>query len=93
MKLEELTKEELLLIIRNRIWLPSEKDMLNARWERLSKEAQNMMNQSIEESSKWTGKKDMESYRNWRDAQDVFTAAMKKYDEAEEIFRQMMETK
>jgi hypothetical protein len=91
-KLEELTKEELIwLIRRERLFSqPTERDILTARWERLTKEANDTMKDAAEEQKKYVGRTDGESWKLWMESQEWFDKGMKQSDEAQKVFEQMM---
>ena len=94
LELEDLTKEELIsLIKKTRYSLPNQRELLNVRWERLSGEAQRIREQSIQESQKWIGIKTPEAYEHWRDAQLLFDKGMALDDKADIIFKELSETR
>lgn len=89
--LEDLTKEELIKYIRQyQVIQPRQRDIIGLRWESLSTEAQRVMAQATTESQKWTGDKTIEGYRKWRDAQELFDKAMKLYEKADEVFKELV---
>ena len=90
MKLEDLTHEELTWLINKKMYpLPTEHDLLNAHWERLSREARDTMKLGTDESAKWQGRGDMVSISNWWDAQEIFTNGLKIAEEAQKVWEQM----
>jgi hypothetical protein len=91
MQLEDLTKEELIIVIKNQMFSqPSERDMLNARWQRLKNESKVMMDESVKESEKWSKNRDVESAKKWNEATELFNKAMAISDDADKIYKQMM---
>lgn len=94
MELEDLTKEELLRLIKSRWWpQPTHRDIISAHWDRLTGESSRIMAQANEESEKWIGLKTMEALQHWHDAQLLFNKGMKLADEAETVFKELMETR
>ncbi|MDD4876750.1 MAG: hypothetical protein PHQ86_06465 [Dehalococcoidales bacterium] len=94
MKLEDLTKEELLRLIKNRwFYPPTERDILETRHYTLLEEAKRVLDQATEDSHKWTGDKTIEGYRKWADAQELFDKGMKLYDKASAIHKEIMSLK
>ncbi len=94
MKLEELTKEELISLIKKTCYsLPNRRELLNVRWETLVAEAQRIREQAIQESQKWEGIKTLEAYEHWRDAQLLFDKGMALNKKAEVVFDELLATK
>jgi hypothetical protein len=94
MRLEELTKEELIAYIKQRHFTqPTQRDMLDLRWERLTQEAKAIMELGIRESEKWTGQPGMEARRMWFEAQEIFNKGIRLSEEAEKIFDEMSNCK
>ena len=94
MELEDLTKVELLKLIKEQFFYqPSPRDILKARWETLTEEANKMMAEANFESQKWLGKRDMESLRKWGEAQNRFTEGLSLSEKADVLFKQLCDTK
>ena len=94
MRLEDLTKEELISLIKKTYYsLPSQRDLLNVRWESLTGQAQRIREQSIRESRKWQGIKTPEAYEHWRDAQLLFDKGMALDKKADVVFEELCKTK
>ena len=89
MELADLTKEELLMIIKQKWYQPTQKDILDIHWQFLNQSARKLMDESIAEGKKWKGKKDMESYAKWMQSQKMFDKAMQIDEEADKIYKPM----
>ncbi len=92
-KLEDLTKEELLEIIRGCFYQPSHRDILDVRWKGMARERSRIMDGAIKESQKWQGKRDFESLQKWNDAQEKFNNGLALSDKADIVFEKLCETK
>jgi len=91
MEIEDLTKEELLRLIKNRsFYMPTQRDIVRARWESLIEEAKRITESATTESNKWTGDRTIEGYKKWRDAQELFDKGMKLYDKADIVYKELM---
>ena len=92
MKLEELTKEELIRLIKDRWWpLPSHRDIITAHWQSMTEEASRIMAQANQESQKYAGIKTFEALKSWSDAQALFDKGLKLSDKAGAVFKELCE--
>ena len=89
MKLEDMSKEELIKIVHQQFKQPTERELLFLRWESMMEQARRIRNQAIEESKKWEGQKSFEALKHWNDAQLLFNKGMKLDDKADEVYKQM----
>ena len=79
MKLElvDMTKEELVRLIKSTCYsLPTQRDLLNARWESLVEEAQRTREQALHILDKYKGIGTMEAHRHWLEGQLLFDKGM-----------------
>ncbi len=93
MKIEDLTKEELIKYIHSQFYQPTQRDMLNLRWESVSGEARRIMAAANEESQKWTGVKTIEALKKWWDAQELFNKGLDLSDKADSLFEELIAVK
>ena len=94
MNLEDLTKDELLKLIKEQFFSqPSPRDILRVHWETLTEKANKMMDESITESKRWEGKRDIESLRKWNESQNRFTEGLALSEKADVLFKQLCELK
>ncbi len=93
MKLEDLTKEELLTLIKRCMFQPSQRDITNVRWETMAAEASRIMDEALKESCKWTGVKGSEALMKWHNAQERFNEGLALSEKAEVVFKKLCETR
>ncbi len=94
MNLEDLTHGELVKLIKGQVFSqPTHRDIIRVRWETITAEAQRTRERALEEIQKWTGDRTPAGYRNWCDAQELFTKGMKLDKKAEVVFKELCETK
>ena len=92
MKLEDLTKDELLKLIKEHcFYQPIPRDILRVRWKTMAEKANKMMTEANIEAQKWQGQRDIESLRKWNDAQNRFTEGLALCDKADIVFEQLCE--
>ncbi len=89
LKLEDMSKEELIKIVHQQFKQPTEHELLWLRWESITDEARRIRDQALKESEKWKGDTSIEGYTHWRDAQLLFDKGMKLDDKADEVYKQM----
>lgn len=80
LKLEDLTKDELLRLIRNKLFFaPTQRDMLLERWE------------SLVEKSKCLGEEGLKASqaRDWKRAEKLWAEERRAWDKAEEVFAEV----
>ncbi len=86
LELTDMTKEELIKIIRQSFQQPTVRQLLWIRWESLTAEASRIRRQAIEESKKYEGIRTYEALSAWSDAQRLFDKGMVLDKKADEIF-------
>jgi len=86
LSLEDLTKNELLQLIRRFSFGFEQRDMQTVRWNTMGVEAKSLMDESIAEIDKCEG---IKNHAKWMKAQDKFDRALKLYDKADSFFREM----
>ena len=88
--LEDMAKEELVKIIKQSLaYQPTQKMLLWIRWESTCEKSQTLMGESLKEQEKYTGKKDMVSFRKWMEASEKFDEAMKLGDKASAFLEEL----
>lgn len=85
LKLEDLTKKELLTLCHRWCLNISERDIRMVRHESLYREARDLANQAQKEMKEATGDPSMEGRTRFLEAAEKFDKAMKMYDEAGKI--------
>ena len=85
LELTDMTKEELIQIIRQSFQQPTVRQLLWKRWESLTAEASRIRQQAINESKKYEDIRTFEALSSWSDAQRLFDKGMALDKKADEI--------
>ncbi len=82
--LEDMTKEELIKVIKQSLaYQPTQKILRWIRWESMCEKSQLLMDESIKMQEEHTGKTDMASHVKWWEANNKFAEGMKLSDKAD----------
>jgi hypothetical protein len=85
--IEDLTKEEILVLFWNHLFYVSPSDIRRVRCDSLVKKAKEMADEANAEMKKYAGQPGMESRVGFSRASDKFDEAMKLYDEADKVLK------
>ena len=86
--LEDMTKEELIKVIKQSLaYQPTQKILLWIRWESMCEQAQVLMNEAVKEQQLYVGKKDIVSHTRWMNASKKFDKGMKLGDKADAFLK------
>ena len=80
--IDDLTKDELLRLIKTRFLAFHVRDIQRIRWDSLTSKAKSLMDEACIEIKKYKG---IENYEKWKEANKKFDRAMKLYDDAEKF--------
>lgn len=90
-KLEDLTKEELLALIRRNFFHYTQRDINGVRWEAMAEKARAKMADALKDIDRLKGGiEDRRKRLEWFDAQQRFDAASKLYDQASRFFDEIL---
>ncbi len=87
MKLEDLTKEELLILCHRWCFSISKRDIRRVRHESIVRQARDLADQSQREMKEAMGDPSIEARGRFLEANKKFDKAMKLYDEADRILK------
>jgi len=84
LRLEDLTKTEMIaLFCKYHFREVPQRELHGIIWERMTKEAQKIMEKACSESQRLTGTKGVANHQEWFKWQDEFDRGMKLFDKAE----------
>ena len=87
MELSDLTKDELLKLIRQQFFRINPKDVLGVRWESVTEKARKLCDEACLEMHENHGP---ENYKKWKAASDKFDSGQRMYKEADRLFEKLM---
>ena len=85
--IEDLTKEEILILFQNYLFYVSPSDIKRVRSDSLAKKAKEMADEAQADMRQYAEKPGMESRAGFLRASDKFDVAMKLYDEADKVLK------